>query len=212
MTLQSSNPISLGDVLNELKIANPSRALPIALGDSDVRSLAGVPSGNISLTDLLGKSAIYFFSSASWSSSTTKMTPYAGATARVTITFNADGSINLFRATSGNGSGSTVKVTNGWVLPAAAQGDTNLGINYDIEFYNFVNGGDVASKSQYPASLVWHQVNDGVNPAVFDLTLTAPNGQQKIANCVISGYFRRHGTTDIIGNFSINVDLDADAT
>lgn len=57
MTLQAARPISLGDVLAELQIANPSRTRPISLGDADVRALAGKPSGPISLGDLLGKSS-----------------------------------------------------------------------------------------------------------------------------------------------------------
>lgn len=50
--------ISLGDVLVELRNANPGRSYPISLGDADVRALAGKPSGDISLTDLYGKSAV----------------------------------------------------------------------------------------------------------------------------------------------------------
>lgn len=52
MTLQSSPPISLGDVANELGIA-----LPLSLGDSRVLSLAGKSGPPISLSDLLGKSS-----------------------------------------------------------------------------------------------------------------------------------------------------------
>lgn len=50
--------ISLAEVLTELRIANPGRSYPISLGDADVRALASIPSGPISLTDLYGKSAI----------------------------------------------------------------------------------------------------------------------------------------------------------
>jgi hypothetical protein len=57
MTLPASGAISLTDVMAELRTVNPSRAYPITLGDSDVRALAQVPSGPISLTSLYGKSA-----------------------------------------------------------------------------------------------------------------------------------------------------------
>lgn len=57
MTTPSSGAISLTDVMNELRIANPSRAYPISLGDTDVRALAGIPSGAISLSNLYGKSS-----------------------------------------------------------------------------------------------------------------------------------------------------------
>ncbi len=52
MTLQSSGPISLGNVRTELGTSGA-----ISLGSSIVRELAGVLSGSISLADLYGKSA-----------------------------------------------------------------------------------------------------------------------------------------------------------
>lgn len=57
MTLPVSGAMGLLDVLAELKLANPGRSLPISLGDTDVRALAGKPSGAIALSDLRGKSA-----------------------------------------------------------------------------------------------------------------------------------------------------------
>ena len=55
MTLPASGVISLSDVLTEIRVVNPARALPISLGDADVRNLAGVASGAISLSNLYGK-------------------------------------------------------------------------------------------------------------------------------------------------------------
>lgn len=52
MTLPATGNISLGMVGAELGIA-----MPLSLGDSRVRTLAGKPSGAISLTDLRGKTA-----------------------------------------------------------------------------------------------------------------------------------------------------------
>jgi len=52
MTLPASGSISIGQVAAELGIG-----LPLTLGDSRVRTLAGVPSGPISMTSLYGKSA-----------------------------------------------------------------------------------------------------------------------------------------------------------
>lgn len=57
MTLPVSGSISLTMVMDELRVTSPSRAYPISLGDADVRSLAGISSGPISLSDLLGKSS-----------------------------------------------------------------------------------------------------------------------------------------------------------
>lgn len=53
MALPSSGSITLGMVAAELGIG-----LPLSLGDSRVRTLAGVPSGPISLGQLRGKSAV----------------------------------------------------------------------------------------------------------------------------------------------------------
>lgn len=55
--ITASAPITLADVMTELRTVTPGRAYPISLGDADVRALAGITSGAISLTDLLGKSA-----------------------------------------------------------------------------------------------------------------------------------------------------------
>ena len=57
MTLPTGGTMSFGDILNELRIANPGRGLPISLNDSDVRALAGKPSGTVSFSDFYGKSA-----------------------------------------------------------------------------------------------------------------------------------------------------------
>lgn len=57
MTLPTSGSLSMLQVLDELRTMNPGRGLPISLGDADVRSLAGVPSGDISMSQLYGKSA-----------------------------------------------------------------------------------------------------------------------------------------------------------
>lgn len=65
MTLPASGVITLTQVMNELRVVNPGRAYPISLGDADVRSLAGVPSGAISLTNLYGKSSYVALSATS---------------------------------------------------------------------------------------------------------------------------------------------------
>lgn len=56
MTLPSSPPLSMAQVLAELRTSNPGRGLPLSLNDADVRALAGRPSGFIQMADLLGKS------------------------------------------------------------------------------------------------------------------------------------------------------------
>jgi len=57
MTLPVYGALTLDAVMTELRLVEPSRAYPISLGDADVRALAGVPSGSISMTSLYGKSS-----------------------------------------------------------------------------------------------------------------------------------------------------------
>jgi hypothetical protein len=54
MTLQSSGQISMSDINVEL---GKSATALISLNDSDARSLAGIPSGQIALSDFYGASA-----------------------------------------------------------------------------------------------------------------------------------------------------------
>lgn len=57
MTTPTSGNISLTDIMNELRVSNSGRAYPITLGDTDVRTLAGVSSGTITFSNLYNKSS-----------------------------------------------------------------------------------------------------------------------------------------------------------
>lgn len=90
MTIRTSPPISLSDVLAELRITNPGRQYPISLGDPDVRALAGRPSGAISLSDLYGKSSyipMTVYATGGFDTRNTSYGPgFAEATATATVT------------------------------------------------------------------------------------------------------------------------------
>lgn len=73
MPTPSTGPISLGDVNVELGKASTTN---ISMGNTDVRTLAGVPSGTISMSDLRGKSNVAF-------------TPDGGPSAAAFVTINA---------------------------------------------------------------------------------------------------------------------------
>lgn len=81
MALPASGTISLALVLAELQKTNAGRSLPISLGDTDVRTLAGVPSGAISLTSLYGKSNGSALSAAITNGSATYSSISSGGTA-----------------------------------------------------------------------------------------------------------------------------------
>lgn len=58
MTLPAGPPMSMLQVLDEIRTASPGRGLPISLNDDDVRALMGISSGPVSMSYLYGKSAI----------------------------------------------------------------------------------------------------------------------------------------------------------
>lgn len=97
MTLPASAPITLTDVMTELRTLTPGRAYPIALGDADVRALAGVVSGTISLTNLLGKSAYVAMSgSVPNVSGTAASNPASSYTANVAVSISLSGGLAPF--------------------------------------------------------------------------------------------------------------------
>lgn len=108
MTISASAPISLADVMAELRVIAPTRAYPISLGDADVRALAGVPSGPVKLTNLLGKSSYIPMSgtlpnaSDSAPISTTNYT--AGVSVGITIAGGIGPFTYLWEHVSGSGS------------------------------------------------------------------------------------------------------------
>jgi hypothetical protein len=93
VTLPTSGSISMSQVAAELGIS----ATGLSLNDSRVRSLAGKPSGAISMSDLRGKSASAL---TSFSAQPTNISTATG-TRSATATFNTDGSIALTNSSAG---------------------------------------------------------------------------------------------------------------
>ncbi len=91
MTIRTTPPISLSDVMAELRTSNPGRAYPISLGDADVRALAGVPSGPISLSDLYGKSSYLPMTVTATASSDFKNSAASAGTVNGTAAANVSG-------------------------------------------------------------------------------------------------------------------------
>jgi hypothetical protein len=117
--IAQTGPISMGDVLAELRVANPGRQPPISLNDPDVRALAGVPSGPISLANFYGKSAASAVPS--WSMSFGNATSTKGVHG-ASLTVSGDGSVT----SQGNGAGPSAS----WYWPHVA----NVGTGYWVKF------------------------------------------------------------------------------
>lgn len=105
MTLPASGSISLGQVAAELGIG-----LPLSLGDSRVRNLAGVASGPISLGQLRGKSGVAPLSATSTNDSGYASTVAGGGTVSCSP-----------RVTAGGGTG---VITYLWVFTSNPNGCT----------------------------------------------------------------------------------------
>lgn len=116
MTLPASGYISLGQVLDELRVANPNRGLPISLGDADVLALAGKSGPPISLGDLYGKSAISPLSATGNNDYTFTNSVYGNGTARaypsVTVSGGSGPRTFVWSILSTNKASATVSNTN----------------------------------------------------------------------------------------------------
>jgi hypothetical protein len=116
MTLPTSGPLSLSNVLAELQAANPARSVPISLGDADVLALAGKSSPPISLSDLYGKSSYTPMTVTPHDASASYMTTNSGtatASPSVTVTNGSGGYSYAWSFASNPNSMSISGVSNG---------------------------------------------------------------------------------------------------
>ena len=108
MTLQSSGPISLGNVGSEL---GRTAGTATSLGETAVRNLAAVASGAITLSNLYGKSSVTFTPAGGLSSASPVMLSdwtAGGANASVTIQCSPSAVWSWTRTGSSAGSASVV--------------------------------------------------------------------------------------------------------
>lgn len=119
MALPSTGAISLSQVAVEL---TRSASATTSLGETSVRSLAGVASGAISLSDLYGKAYRTFANPLAGSGSTYSDTD--SGTCSVTLAVNSDGTFSITGAVSGT------FVSGNWTSPTTA----GIGASYYVLF------------------------------------------------------------------------------
>ena len=118
MTLPASGAISMSQIATELGIAQTG----INLNQANVRALAGIGSGTISLSDFYGKAAaapVSQFSGTAWASI------IATKNISVSVIFNADGTVSV---ACSSGASLTSSIGSNWYLPATA----GIGSSYYI--------------------------------------------------------------------------------
>ena len=123
MTLPASGTITLGQVATELGVG-----LPISLGDANVRALAGVPSGAISLTNLYGKSAGGVknpFVTTGAGASVTGSKVVGGVAASAGLQLNTDGTIT----TPYEVSGGPTNIDSAWYSPTGGTPGNNYWVS-----------------------------------------------------------------------------------
>lgn len=131
MTIRATPPISLSDVMAELRITNSGRQFPISLGDADVRALAGKPSGAISLSDLYSRSSYI------------PMTVYATGNSEFVNTGFQSGTLESYAAASVSG-GKGTKFFNWVVLETigapTVSGHSTSTLTVRVDYVRYSNG------------------------------------------------------------------------
>ena len=149
MTLPASGQIAMSDINTEM-----GRALTyqFSLNDSDVRALAGIPSGSISLNDFHGKSYIHYIRPSSYvitsvtgGSVTNPTGVYNGKTgpintsAYTTVAHSTTGSTGQQEGIMYSGFGSGTITGSLWISASGSLSDTSMTAQANIQ----INGGTI---------------------------------------------------------------------
>lgn len=139
MTLQSSGAISLSQVNTEL---GRSSTAAISLGETAVRTLAGVPSGAISMSNLYGKSSVIV------SVFDTNINAVrVGLVGTATAAYQLDSIGRIFRVVNG----SATQIGN-WVIPALEASNYEV---YATGTEGFITGSPLGSWLALSSTRQW---------------------------------------------------------
>ena len=132
MTLQTTGPISLGNVGTELGRAAGTST---SLGETAVRNLAGIASGAIKLSNLYGKSSVAFTPAGGLSSGApVTLSDWAAGGGNATVTIQCTQSAVWTWSGSG-GAGSFVSVASGGLSTAITFRLSNSGYTIRQSFW-----------------------------------------------------------------------------
>ncbi len=190
MTLQSSGPISLGNVALELGRASTTTT---SLGEAAVRTLAGVASGPISLSNLYGKSNENFWYATFGSTvvnflilgTDSSGNIYASATSAV-FKWDRDGALIWARNVSGP------FINGGWI---DASGNVYLaGAYYSSNYYGWLAKLDTSGALQWQRSLngssqeIWYNAAVDASGNVYVAGYSTSSGGSGNADALIAKY------------------------
>ena len=138
MTLPASFPLSMSQVATELGVA-----LPLSLDAANVRSLAGVATGPISFSNLLGKSSA---SASTTYSASPNYTSAAVGTRTASIRFYADGTSGVISSGSLSAganwySTTTAGIGGGWYVRLTTISNSNTNLGYTSGTWYLIGSG-----------------------------------------------------------------------
>jgi hypothetical protein len=190
MTLQTSGPISLGNVAVELGRTSTTTT---SLGEAAVRSLAGVASGPVSLSNLYGKSNESFWYATFGSTvvnfqilgTDSSGNIYAGATSAV-FKWNREGTLIWARTVSGP------FINGGWI---DASGNIYLaGAYYSSNYYGWLAKLDTSGTLQWQRSLngsaqdLWYNATVDAAGNIYVAGYSTSSGGSGNADALIAKY------------------------
>lgn len=163
MALNPSGPISLGGSTAGQSVnleLGQSATATISLGDSNVRALAGVPSGPISLDDLHGKSAVSVYIS----STSIVETQFSPVSAYAAYTLANDGKVY----TQTTYSGSTF--FENWITPQSNMSDYECYATV-VQNSGSSNSGTFGSWLNLGGSQGWTSTRSSLGTSILEFTL-----------------------------------------